>query len=127
MIEQEPEEGQKCLSKEQVVLDFKQEQNIWITIRIRKDNEKKAKKDSVTLVLKDLIICEYKYKVTPHFILYPEFFDGQYISLSHMSYGEVINRSREWDKNSPYLPKNELFINEDLTENDINVRQINFS
>ena len=33
VVEEEPLEGEKCPSKEQVTLDFKQEQNIWITIR----------------------------------------------------------------------------------------------
>jgi hypothetical protein len=65
--------------------------------------------------------------VTPHFILYPKLNDGQFISLSLMSYGEVINRSRDWDQASPYIQTNELFMNEDLTENDIIVRQINCS
>jgi len=51
------------------VLDFKANQNIWLNIQIQKGSE-------VTLVLKDLIVCEYKYKVIPHFIYYPRLADG---------------------------------------------------
>lgn len=48
--------------------------------------------------------------------------EEDFISLSLMNYGDVINRSKDWDKNSPYIPMNELFANTDLTENDIIVR-----
>ena len=44
-----------------------------------------------------------------------------------MTYGEIINKSSIWDKQSPYLSQNELISFEDLTENDIIVRQINCS
>jgi len=39
-----------------------------------------------------------------------------------MNFGEIINRSRDWDLKSPYIKENELFTYEDLTENDIIVR-----
>jgi hypothetical protein len=39
-----------------------------------------------------------------------------------MSYGDIINRSKDWDRKSTYIAENELFMNEDLTENDIIVR-----
>lgn len=44
-----------------------------------------------------------------------------------MGYGEILDKSRNWDENFPLIMKNELFANEDLTENDIVIRQINCS
>jgi hypothetical protein len=97
IIESDPQPGQIPLSKKSETLDFKQDQNIWITIRKKNENKQ------INLELRDLIICEYKYKVTPHFILYPKTKEGEFISLSLMNYGHIINRSREWDKVTPYI------------------------
>ena len=44
-----------------------------------------------------------------------------------MQFSDVINKSKNWDGKSPYVPENELFMNTDLTENDLIVRQINAS
>lgn len=102
------------------ILDFKANQNIWLNIQIQKGKE-------VTLVLKDLIVCEYKYKVIPHFIFYPRLADGQFISLNTVGYGDLIVRCSSWDKQSPIFPKNEITMQDDLTHNDVVIRQINAS
>lgn len=44
-----------------------------------------------------------------------------------MQFSDVINKSKDWAGNSPYVPENELFMNKDLTENDLIIRQINAS
>jgi len=97
------------------ILDFKANQNIWLNIQIQKTNE-------VTLVLKDLIVCEYKYKVIPHFIFYPRLTEGQYISLNTIGYGDLISRCSCWDKKSPLFPNNEITMHDDLTHNDVVIR-----
>lgn len=81
----------------------------------------------MTLVLKDLIVCEYKYKVIPHFIFYPRLGEGQFIALNTVGYGDLIERAARWDKLSPIFPKNEITMHEDLTHNDVVIRQINAS
>ena len=42
--------------------------------------------------------------------------------MSLMQFDEVIDKSRDWDGKAPYIKDNELFMNNDLTENDIVVR-----
>jgi len=66
--------------------------------------------------------CERKQRVTAHFVLYPKRNEGEFISLSLMSYGDIIDKSKTWNKSSPYLELNELSANDDLTENDIIIR-----
>ena len=53
--------------------------------------------------------------------------EGEFISLSLMQFSDVINKSKSWDRKTPYLGENELFMNNDLTENDLIIRQINAS
>lgn len=62
-----------------------------------------------------------------HLIYYPKSKEGEFLSLSLMNFGEVIDKSKDWDRKSPYLTTNELFMSSDLTETDIAVRQINVS
>jgi hypothetical protein len=57
--------------------------------------------------------------------MYPKTKEGEFISLSSMQFSDIINKSKDWDGSSPYIPDNELFMTTDLTENDIVVRQIN--
>lgn len=57
-----------------------------------------------------------------HFIYYPKTHEGEFISLTLMNYGEVLDKSKEWDRKVPYIAENELFINSDLTESDIAIR-----
>ena len=72
--------------------------------------------------LKDLIICEYKYKVMPHFILYPTLKPGEFLSLSGICFNEVLNKSKDWDKEKPLVESSELSRLFDLTDNDITIR-----
>jgi hypothetical protein len=44
-----------------------------------------------------------------------------------MQFSDVINKSKGWDRKTPYIAENELFMNKDLTENDLVIRQINAS
>ena len=73
------------------------------------------------------MIGDYKQKVTPHFITYPSLKESEFLSLSLMNYSDIIVKSKEWDMSKPFFDKNELFANDDLTENDIIIRQINCS
>jgi hypothetical protein len=77
---------------------------------------------STILKLRDLIICEYKYKVMPHFILYPTLGPGEFLSLSGISFDEILEQSKHWDKDKPLLENSELSRLHDLTDNDIVVR-----
>ena len=74
------------------------------------------------MTLKDLIICEYKYKVMPHFILYPTLKPGEFLSLSGICFNEVLNKSKDWDKEKPLVESSELSRLFDLTDNDITIR-----
>lgn len=47
--------------------------------------------------MKDLIVCEYKYKVIPHFIFYPRLGPGQFLSLNTVGFGELIERCATWN------------------------------
>lgn len=109
------------LSLQRQILEFKANQNIWLNIQIA------TKDDEATLILKDLIVCEYKYKVIPHFIFYPRLSVGQFISLNTVGFGNLIDRCSSWDKRSPVFEKNEITMLDDLTHNDVVVRQINAS
>ena len=62
-----------------------------------------------------------------NFVHYPKTKEGEFISLSLMKFDEVIDKSRDWDGKAIYISENELFMNKDLTENDIVIRQINCS
>jgi hypothetical protein len=75
-----------------------------------------------TLILKDLIVCEYKYKVIPHFIYYPRMNVGQFISLNTVGFYDLIEKCSNWDKTKPIFDRNELVMVDDLTDNDIVVR-----
>ena len=44
-----------------------------------------------------------------------------------MQFSDVIKKSKSWDGKTPYLGENEVFMNNDLTENDLIIRQINAS
>lgn len=66
-------------------------------------------------------------KPTINYVLYPKTKEGEFISLSLMQFNDVINKSKSWDGKTPYLGENELFMNKDLTENDLIIRQINAS
>jgi len=75
-----------------------------------------------TLILKDLIVCEYKYKVIPHFIYYPRMSVGQFISINTVGFYDLIEKCSTWDKTKPIFERNELVMVDDLTDNDIVVR-----
>ena len=62
-----------------------------------------------------------------NFVHYPQTKEGEFISLSLMKFDEVIDKSRDWDGKTTYISENELFMSQDLTENDIVIRQINCS
>lgn len=44
-----------------------------------------------------------------------------------MGYGEILDKSSKWEHVFPMIAENELFAIEDLSENDIVIRQINCS
>mmetsp|Transcript_5651 Transcript_5651/g.7564 ORF Transcript_5651/g.7564 Transcript_5651/m.7564 type:complete len:95 (-) Transcript_5651:1531-1815(-) len=93
---------------------------IWLNIEISEKDE--VKKVSPSLRLKDLIVCEYKYKVMPHFIMYPELTMAQLIAQKQINISDLIERVKSWDKKSPILPQHELSMTDDLTDNDIVIR-----
>ena len=93
---------------------------MWLNIQIGKPEG-----SAHSFHLKDLIVCEYKYKVAPHFILYPKLETAQLIAQKGMSFSDLIARSKTWDKKKSILPEHELSRTDDLTDNDIVVRQIN--
>lgn len=63
----------------------------------------------------------------PHFILYPTLGPGEFLSLSGISFDEILEQSKDWDREKPLLESSELSRLYDLTDNDIIVRQINCS
>jgi hypothetical protein len=79
------------------------------------------------LSLRDIVIREHQYKVMPHFILYPTLGPGEFLSLTGISFDEVLDKSKSWDKDKPLIESSELSRLNDLTDNDIIIRQINCS
>jgi phosphatidylinositol N-acetylglucosaminyltransferase subunit Q len=63
----------------------------------------------------------------PHFILYPTLEPGCFLSLTGISFDEILEKSKSWDKEKPLLDTSELSRLYDLTDNDIIIRQINCS
>jgi hypothetical protein len=63
--------------------------------------------------------------ITAHIVKYPKSREGEFISLSLMKFGEILDRTKDWDLKSPYIESNELFMKTNLTENDLVIRQIN--
>lgn len=63
----------------------------------------------------------------PHFILYPALQPGCFLCLSSISYDEILDKSKSWDKEKPLIESSELSRLYDLTDNDIIIRQINCS
>ena len=53
-------QGNCALQMQQQVLQFKVNQNIWLNIQVIPSQQQ-----TPTFRLKDLIVCEYKYKVVP--------------------------------------------------------------
>jgi hypothetical protein len=58
----------------------------------------------------------------PHFILYPTLKPGEFLSLKGISFDEVLDKSKDWDKDKPLIESSELSRLNDLTENDIIIR-----
>lgn len=112
--------GKPQISMQPQVLDFKSNQNIWLNIL--------QDADDGTLSLKDLIVCEYKYtQVVANFILYPQLKDGQLLSTKSISFGQLLDQAPDYTGKAPLLKNHELFMTDDLTDNDIVIRQINVS
>ena len=120
------EDNKTLLSKNPEILEFKENKNIWITIEKRNKpvvpGPGSQSQLKMHLSLRDLIICEYKYKVMPHFIFYPALGPGEFLSLSGISFDEVLDKSKYWDKEKPLLESSELSCLHDLTDNDIIIR-----
>jgi hypothetical protein len=57
-----------------------------------------------------------------NFVYYPETKEGEFLSLSLMQFSDIIKKSKDWNEKTPYVPENELFMNTDLTENDLVIR-----
>jgi len=74
-----------------------------------------------------MIICEYKYKVKPHFVMYPTLRPGEFISLRSISFDEILQNVKTWDKHTALIKSSELSRLVDLTDNEMIVRQINCS
>ena len=112
------------------MLDFKVNQNIWLNIQVlpppaTAPPHQKQDTTPPQFHLKDLIVCEYRYKVLPQFILFPRLAAAELVSLKGVSFSELMERSKLWDKQSPILPRHELSMTDDLTDNEIIIRQIN--
>lgn len=126
-VDEKGSQNSTPLSKQPEILEYKQNKNVWITIEKRNNPLKDRSGLPYLLSLRDLIICEYKYKVMPHFILYPTMKPGDFLSLRGISFDEVLNNSYNWDKKKPLIESSELSRLHDLTDNDIIIRQINCS
>jgi hypothetical protein len=100
------------------VLDFKSNQNIWLNISLDQQG---------TLSLKDLIVCECKYKYNANFIIYPSLKTGQLISTSSIGFGQLLSDAKLYTGKAPLLKNHEIVMTEDLTDNDLVIRQINYS
>jgi len=84
----EHNQGKHALQNQEEVLQFKVNQNIWLNIEIGQLTKDGLQTSSFNL--KDLIVCEYKYKVLPHFILYPRLASAQLISQKSFDFSELL-------------------------------------
>ena len=62
------------------------------------------------------------YKVMPHFIMYPSLGPGIFLSSTSISYDEILQNVKTWEKDKALIPSSELSRLNDLTDNDIIIR-----
>ena len=60
-----------------------------------------------------------------NFITYPILAEGQLLSTNTISFGELLESGRNFSGSGPILKDHELVMTEDLTDNDLVIRQIN--
>ena len=58
----------------------------------------------------------------PHFIMYPTLNPGEFLSHNGMTFDDVLDRSKCWDKEKALIESSELSRLHDLTDNDIIIR-----
>lgn len=73
-----------------------------------------------------MIVCEYKYTtVLANFISYPILAEGQLLSTNTIGFGQLLEQAKIYSGKGPILSNHELVMNDDLTDNDLVIRQIN--
>ena len=60
-----------------------------------------------------------------NFITYPILAEGQLLSTNTIRFGELLESGRNFSGQGPILKDHELVMTEDLTDNDLVIRQIN--
>ena len=61
------------------------------------------------------------------FILYPEMQVAQFFTIKNINCLELMQSSKFWDKKTPILKDHELVSIDDLTHNEVVLRQLNYS
>ena len=59
--------------------------------------------------------------------MYPSLGPGEFLSLTSISFDEILQKVKTWDKDKALIQSSELSRLYDLTDNDIIIRQINCS
>jgi hypothetical protein len=65
--------------------------------------------------------------VAANFIIYPNLKSGQFLSTRAIGFGELLTSANAFQFKSPILKNHELVMTDDLTDNDLILRQINYS
>jgi hypothetical protein len=63
--------------------------------------------------------------VLANFILYPILAEGQLISTNTVGFGQLLEQAKTYSGKGPLLNNHELVMTDDLTDNDLVIRQIN--
>ena len=91
---------------------YREDKKLWLSLT----------KVGCNFTLKELNICGDKYTPRQHYVIYPKLKSGQFISLSSLTYDSIMQGSKTWDKNEPFIESSELSRQHNLTDNDIAVR-----
>ena len=109
----------ESIQENKEVREYGLKQKIWLDL----ESERSAKLNAFTL--KDSLINGSKKDVLPNLIFYPKLDSSQLIAHKSINFHELLDRTKTWDKKEPILPKHELSMVDDLTDNEIALRQIN--
>ena len=92
---------------------------LFIKITYHRNNKTKT----LTITLKDVHLVITLQTLNHYKLIERPVTNNYFIKLLY----SLIDKSRDWDGKSAYISENELFMSQDLTENEIVIRQINCS
>jgi hypothetical protein len=86
------------LSESEETVAFRRDKKLWAHI----------KKAQSKFDLQHLQVCGQNFEPRQHYVIYPKMSQGEFLSLSKLTYADVLNGSKSWDRQSPLLATSEL-------------------